>query len=166
MRIFLFVASFLVLWGCTGVPESQSVGASEGLPEQLADVKMERDGETEREVVFWSLKEVRHLAELEGFMDNMAQKVKDSVRVETVTKEGVPYNLDLHYDGNELIIKRSGREEERFDQIIVSSRYSEHYEGAFIEYWAVDGEEDGRRKLVLQIHPDLLAHHEVYVMND
>lgn len=159
MRIFLFAVSLLVLWGCAGEADRQSDGTNEGFAGQVADVETEKDGNAERKAVYWSLKEVRHLPELQGFMDNMAHKVKDSVRVDTATKEGEPYILDLHYDGDELIIKRNGREAERFDQIVVSSRYSEHYEGEFIEYWAVADGEDGRRTLILQIHPGLLAQH-------
>lgn len=150
MRAALVLFSLVILWGCAGAPESQSIGPNEQSTDQTAIVEKKRND------VFWSLQEVRHLSELEGFMDGMAQNVTDSIRVETVTKEGEPHVLDLLYDGESLRIKTNGRDEQRYHHIIVSSRYSEHYGGEFIEYWAVD-EEDGNRMLILQIHPDLHA---------
>jgi len=64
--------------------------------------------------------------------------------------------LDLHYDGEHIVITSNKDNSERwYDKIVVSKRYAEHYKGEFAEYWAVSDPENGPRELLLQIHPDL-----------
>jgi len=106
--------------------------------------------------VYWSINEVRHLSELEQFMERIGQGLKDRLRIETTSKEGNPYVLDLRYDGEHIIITANVNSSERlYDNIVVSRRFNRHYKGEFIEYWAVSDNGNGRKELLLQIRPGL-----------
>lgn len=99
---------------------------------------------------------MRNLSELEDFMESVDQGVKDSLQIETVSKEGDPFVLDLHYDGEHLIITSNVNSSERlYDNIVVSKRVNQHYNGDFIEYWAVSDNGNDKKELLLQIHPGL-----------
>ncbi len=127
-------------------PEKQS---SSGTPNGSARLPAENRGE-----VYWSFKEIRNLQKLDDFVGKMNRKIKDAVRVATVSKEGEPVITDLLFDGESLHVTRNGVENV-YDQIFVSRRYNEHYKGEFIEYWVSGKEMDSKKQLILQIHPDL-----------
>jgi TolA-binding protein len=164
--LVLLIAAMFVLAGCssenTGKKETlQSESQTERQPSRNSDelashVPAISPVEQERKAVYWSINEVRHLSELEQFMERIGQGLKDRLRIETTSKEGNPYVLDLRYDGEHIIITANVNSSERlYDNIVVSRRFNRHYKGEFIEYWAVSDNGNGRKELLLQIRPGL-----------
>jgi len=163
--LILLITSMFALAGCSsedsGKATLQSESRTEGQPSRISDevashVSAISPVGQERKTVYWSMNEVRHLSELEQFIERVDQGIKDRLRIETVTKEGDPVVLDLHYDGERIGITSNIDGRERFyDTIAVSRRFNRHYNGEFIEYWAVSDNENGKKELLLQIHPRL-----------
>jgi hypothetical protein len=165
--LFLFVLPAMLLAGCSvaGAEENLALepkSQSEGEPTSFSGQSVFHKPSVNppvvraRNAVYWSIKEVRNLSELEGFMESVNKGIKDRLRIETSSKEGDPVVLDLHCDGERIIITSNMNSGERwYDKIVVSERHDQHYQGKFIEYWAVSDHGNDKKELLLQIHPDL-----------
>lgn len=102
------------------------------------------------------------------FLYNVSHNIKDQVRVETNAKDQVVEidhegNIvetqdttllvtELSYDGERLLVTTNG-ETKVYEKILVEERFSEHYNGAFVNYYVEDME--GKQMLVLQIASNL-----------
>lgn len=162
--LVLLIISLLALAGCSGEDAEDKAASGSGpqtggQPQSLAHESASRadaampQAAQEREVVYWSLKEVRNLSALEQFRENVDQGTEDSLQIETAAKEGEPIVLDLHFDGERIGITSNVDSRERFyDAIVVSTRSHQHYAGEFVEYWAVSNGEPGQKELLLQIY--------------
>lgn len=122
----------------------------------------------EKETVFWNHKEIRNLKRLDKFLYNVSHNIKDQVRVETSAKDQVveidhegnfvetedfaQIVTELSYDGERLLVKTNGETKE-YEKIFVEERFSEHYNGTFVNYIVEDKE--GKQMLALQIMPNL-----------
>jgi len=165
--LFLFFIPAMLLAGCSGAgadenlalePESRTAGKPTGFsgPSVFNGRSVHPPVVRERKTVYWSIKEVRNLSELEDFMESVNKGIKDRLRIETSSKEGDPVAMDLLYDGERIIITSNIDSGERwYDKIVVSERHNRHYQRKFIEYWAVSEHGNDKKELLLQIHPDL-----------
>ncbi|CAH8248246.1 DUF4362 domain-containing protein [Paenibacillus melissococcoides] len=111
------------------------------------------DSEAQDEV-FWSHREIRNLQRLDKFVENVKQKIKDEINVLASTKEGDVIHTNVAFDGNAIQVTVNGTQE-TYERISIEERFNAHYNGTFIEYRVRRKDDESKKKLILQIHPDL-----------
>jgi PBP1b-binding outer membrane lipoprotein LpoB len=162
----VLMMSIIVLSGCTN---SYSLTDQTGISSKLKTVSTKepkamielsndiaKPVPAHNEDVVWSHKEIRNLHKLDQFMENVNNKVKDEINVRTSSKEGEAIVKNLKYDG-EVIQVTVNDVQKKYDRLLIEKRFSEHYNGTFIEYWVSQNNDESKKELILQIHPDLGA---------
>ncbi|MGG3837563.1 DUF4362 domain-containing protein [Paenibacillus thiaminolyticus] len=152
------MTGIVILHGCSYSPSNHDLTGQTGTASNH-----DTDGETKQassepeaheDEIFWSHREIRNLQRLDQFVENVKHKVKDEIKVLASTKEGGVILTNLAFDGNAIQVTVNGTQEV-YDRISVEERFSAHYNGTFIEYWVSRKDDESKKKLILQIHPDL-----------
>lgn len=151
------MTGIVILNGCSYSPSNYDLSGQTGTTSNHDTVETKQassESEAHDDEIFWSHREIRNLQRLDKFMENVNQKIKDEIKVLASTKEGGVIQTNLAFDGNAIQVTVNGTQE-TYDRISVEERFSTHYNGTFIEYWVSQKNEKSKKKLILQIHPDL-----------
>ncbi|PZM63144.1 DUF4362 domain-containing protein [Paenibacillus dendritiformis] len=152
------MTGIVILNGCSYSPSNHDLTGQTGTTSNHDTVGETKQASSESEAhedeIFWSHREIRNLQRLDQFVENVKHKVKDKIKVLASTKEGGVIQTNLAFDGNAIQVTVNGTQE-TYDRISVEERFSAHYNGTFIEYWVTRKDDESKKKLILQIHPDL-----------
>lgn len=108
--------------------------------------------------VVWGHDKVCNIERIDDFMNNVRKDIRDKIRVTSFTKEGDAIIHDLEYNRKVINLTRDTTRDDfssnpsinvyEYKEIIVEERYSEHYNGSFIEYILKNDENDSGTVIV------------------
>ncbi|MBG9794118.1 hypothetical protein ABD76_17050 [Paenibacillus dendritiformis] len=151
------MTGIVILNGCSYSASNPDLSGRTGTTsshDAAGETTQASSGSEAQDEIFWSHREIRNLQRLHTFMENVKQKVKDEIKVLASTKEGEVIHTKVAFDGNAIQVTVNGTQE-TYDQISMEERFSAHYNGTFMEYRVSRKDEKSKKKLILQIHPDL-----------
>lgn len=153
------MTGIVILNGCSDSPSNHDLPGQTGIASNHDTVggttQASSEPEADEDEIFWSHNEIRNLQRLDKFVENVHHRIKDEIKVLASTKEGGVIHTNLAFDGNAIQVTVNGTQE-TYDRISVVERFHPHYNGTFIEYWVNRKDDESKKKLILQIHPDLL----------